>query len=39
MNREANTLAAKAREGEIAQIVVAMKALIERFREQVRNVE
>lgn len=39
MNREANTIASKAREGEIAQSVVAMKAWIERFREQVRNVE
>jgi uncharacterized protein (TIGR00255 family) len=39
MNREANTIASKAREGEIAQRVVTMKALIERFREQVRNVE
>ncbi len=39
MNREANTIASKAREGEVAQRVVAMKALIERFREQVRNVE
>ena len=39
MNREANTIASKAREGAIAQSVVTMKALIERFREQVRNVE
>ena len=39
MNREVNTIAAKARDAEIARQVVAMKALIERFREQVRNIE
>jgi uncharacterized protein (TIGR00255 family) len=39
MNREANTIASKARDSEIAQRAVALKTHIERFREQVRNVE
>jgi len=39
MNREVNTIAAKARDAEIARRTVAMKVLIERFREQVRNIE
>ncbi len=39
MHREVNTIAAKARDPEIAPRVVEMRTLIERFREQVRNVE
>ncbi len=39
LNREANTIAAKARDTAIAPRVVEMKALIERVREQARNVE
>jgi uncharacterized protein (TIGR00255 family) len=39
MFREANTISAKAREGEILQRAVAMRAEIEKFREQVRNIE
>ena len=39
MNREANTLAAKASWMESAELVVEMKAEIERIREQVQNVE
>ncbi|MFQ6089906.1 MAG: YicC/YloC family endoribonuclease [Candidatus Bipolaricaulia bacterium] len=39
MFREVNTISAKAREGEILQRTVAMRAEIERFREQVRNIE
>lgn len=39
MNREANAIAAKARDAGIAHQTVAMRALIEKFREQVRNVE
>ncbi len=39
LNREANTIASKARDSEIAPRAVALKTHIERFREQVRNVE
>lgn len=39
MYRETNTMAAKARDGEIAQKLIEMKGLIESLREQVRNVE
>lgn len=39
MVREANTISAKAREGEILRRTVAMRAEIEKIREQVRNVE
>jgi len=39
MFRETNTISAKAREGEILQRTVAMRAEIEKFREQVRNIE
>ncbi|MCM8532898.1 MAG: YicC family protein [Lentisphaeraceae bacterium] len=38
-NREVNTCASKSADSEIAKIVVAMKAEIERCREQVQNVE
>jgi len=39
MNREANTIGSKSQSGEIAAMVVTMKAEIERMREQVQNVE
>lgn len=39
MNREANTLGAKAFSAEISHIVVDVKVLIEQMREQVQNVE
>ncbi len=39
MNREVNTIGSKAQSAEIAGIVVATKAEIERMREQVQNVE
>lgn len=39
MFRETNTISAKARDQEILQRTVAMRAEIERFREQVRNIE
>ncbi len=37
--REANTISAKAKDAQIATGVIAMKSLIEKFREQARNVE
>jgi len=39
MYRETNTMAAKAKDGEISQRLVTIKGHIERLREQVRNVE
>jgi len=39
MGREINTIGSKANDGEIARRVVAAKAELERFREQVQNVE
>ena len=39
MGREINTIGSKANDGEIARRVVAVKAELERFREQVQNVE
>jgi len=39
MLREANTLGSKARDSEIGGLVIDMKLEIERFREQVQNVE
>jgi uncharacterized protein (TIGR00255 family) len=39
MHREANTIGSKSQSGEIASVVVALKAEIERMREQVQNVE
>ncbi len=39
MNREVNTLSAKAQNAEISQHVVECKHLIEKMREQVQNVE
>jgi uncharacterized protein (TIGR00255 family) len=37
--REANTIGSKASDAAIIQTVVELKAEIERFREQVQNVE
>ena len=39
MNREANTIASKANDSEIAQCVVEVKAALERMREMVQNIE
>ena len=39
MGREINTIGSKANDGEIARRVVAGKAELERFREQVQNIE
>lgn len=38
-NREANTIASKANDFELAQIVVEIKAEIEKIREQIQNIE
>lgn len=37
--REANTISAKAKDAQITSCVLEMKSLIEKFREQARNVE
>jgi uncharacterized protein (TIGR00255 family) len=37
--REANTIASKAKDAQIASYVLEMRSLIEQFREQARNVE
>lgn len=39
MNREANTIASKAQDIEITNLVVAIKTEIEKMREQVQNIE
>ena len=39
MHREANTIASKANDAEIARASVALREEIERIREQVENVE
>ena len=39
MNREANTIGAKARDGQIASRIITIKSLIDQLREQVRNIE
>lgn len=39
MNREANTIGSKGNDGEMARIVIDLKAEIEKIREQVQNVE
>jgi uncharacterized protein (TIGR00255 family) len=39
MNREVNTISAKSQSAEVAARVVAMKAELERLREQIQNVE
>jgi uncharacterized protein (TIGR00255 family) len=39
MNREANTIGSKSADAEVSHLVVAMKAELEKIREQVQNVE
>ncbi|MGR6340259.1 YicC/YloC family endoribonuclease [Priestia megaterium] len=39
LNREMNTIGAKANNGTIAQYVISMKAQLERIKEQVQNIE
>ncbi len=39
MNREANTIASKANDGELSRSVVNLKAELEKMREQVQNIE
>jgi uncharacterized protein (TIGR00255 family) len=39
MNREANTIGSKGNDGDMAKIVIDLKAEIEEIREQVQNVE
>jgi uncharacterized protein (TIGR00255 family) len=39
MNREVNTLGSKANDSAISREVVLLKAELEKFREQVQNVE
>jgi uncharacterized protein (TIGR00255 family) len=39
MNREVNTIGSKSQDASISERVIAMKAEIERIREQVQNVE
>jgi uncharacterized protein (TIGR00255 family) len=39
MNREINTIGSKAVEAEVSNLVVEMKSILERMREQVSNVE
>ncbi|SDM73920.1 YicC/YloC family endoribonuclease [Acetanaerobacterium elongatum] len=39
LNREANTIGSKAQDVEIAKTVVAIKAEIEKIREQIQNIE
>jgi len=39
LNRESNTLTAKANDVELANIGLELKAVVEQFREQVQNLE
>jgi uncharacterized protein (TIGR00255 family) len=39
LNREANTLCAKANDVELTNIGLELKVAVEQFREQVQNVE
>ena len=39
MNREINTIGSKANDAEISKLIVNLKAELEKFREQVQNVE
>jgi len=39
MNREVNTVASKAEGAAVSEVVVALKAELEKMREQVQNVE
>jgi uncharacterized protein (TIGR00255 family) len=39
MNREVNTAASKAEGPEVSELIVTLKAELEKMREQVQNVE
>ena len=39
MNREINTIGSKANDAAISRLVVTLKTELEKFREQVQNVE
>jgi uncharacterized protein (TIGR00255 family) len=39
MNREANTIGSKANDSNIAKLVVDIKSLLEKLKEQVQNIE
>ncbi|MBD1379988.1 YicC/YloC family endoribonuclease [Metabacillus arenae] len=39
LNREANTIGSKANDSQIAKMVVEMKSIIEKMKEQVQNIE
>jgi uncharacterized protein (TIGR00255 family) len=39
MNREANTISAKASDASISHLIINLKAELEKLREQVQNVE
>ena len=39
MNRETNTMASKANNAEIANLVVEIKGELEKIREQIQNIE
>ena len=39
MNRESNTIGSKANDVQLANIVVSLKAEIEKIREQIQNIE
>jgi uncharacterized protein (TIGR00255 family) len=39
LGREVNTVGSKAGDAEIAQLVIAMKGELEKFREQLENLE
>ena len=39
LHREVNTIGSKAQESEVSALVVEMKAVVERIREQAANVE
>ncbi len=39
MNRELNTVGSKANAAQVSQLVVSLKAELEKIREQVQNIE
>ena len=39
MNRETNTIGSKCNDIDLSKIVVEMKSLIEKIREQIQNIE
>jgi uncharacterized protein (TIGR00255 family) len=39
MHREANTLGVKTRDATVAKEIIGMKSELEKFREQVQNIE